>query len=75
MSPFIRVSPERTIPEIPSGKSIRVSVDCIAALMNEGEQTFQAFFKQGILPDFFYKHKFLAYITDRNKQAAMGLTG
>jgi hypothetical protein len=74
MSSFVRISTSASLKELPQNKTIRVSPDCFAVLIADTNFTFKVIFKEGIMPDYFYKNEFIAYI-DQNKQASMGLTG
>ena len=74
MSTFIRIVSDPSLPEPYGNKTIRVSVDTIAALIADGRTTFVPVFKPNVLPDIFYKGKWTAYI-DEIKIASMGLQG
>lgn len=75
MSTFIRVNATTLVhKKMQAGGHIRVSLDCVAALISKGRDEYYVDFKIGIMPDYFYQHEFVATI-DSTKQAVLGLNG
>jgi len=72
MSFFISVYTDKTIPNVKSGHSIRVSIDCVAAFISEGNG-YQLIFKPGTLPEYFYQGVFRVSQINPSVEASMGL--